>query len=125
MGGHIAAYLETLGMDVCLIDQSPLNLQPFAQQGFRTICGDGREPDVLQRAEIRDAAMVVVCVPDDGVAIAIVKVARQFNPRATIIARCRYQSHRSALELAGANYIIVEEIEAAWAVQRFLQGRWR
>ena len=125
MGGHIAAYLETLGMDVCLIDQSPLNLQPFAQQGFRTICGDGREPDVLQRAEIRDAAMVVVCVPDDGVAIAIVKVARQFNPRAMIIARCRYQSHRSALELAGANYIIVEEIEAAWAVQRFLQGRWR
>ena len=121
MGGHIAAYLETLGMDVCLVDQSPLNLQPFAQQGFRTICGDGREVDVLQRAEILDAAMVVVCVPDDGVAIAIVKAARQLNPRATIIARCRYQSHRSALERAGANCTIVEEIEAAWAVQRFLQ----
>ncbi|WP_347243498.1 cation:proton antiporter [Thermogutta sp.] len=122
MGGHIAAYLETLGMDVCLIDQSPVNLQPFAQQGFRTICGDGRDTDVLQRAEILDATMVVVCVPDDSVATAIVKTARQLNPQATIIARCRYQSHRIALERAGANCIIVEEIEAAWAVQRFLQG---
>lgn len=35
IGRRIASQLESVGKDTCLIDLSPLNLHPFAQEGFR------------------------------------------------------------------------------------------
>ena len=40
IGCALASQLETSGMDVCLIDLSPINLHAFAQEGFRTVSGD-------------------------------------------------------------------------------------
>ncbi len=41
IGRQVTSQLETFGCDVCLIDLSPVNLHPFAVQGFHTIAGDG------------------------------------------------------------------------------------
>ncbi len=116
IGRQVTSRLEMLGVDVCLIDQSPINLHPFAQQGFHTVAGDARDADVLHRADAQHCNFVVLSVPDDEVAYQVVRAIRGMNSAATIVVRCRYQAHISRLTQAGANTVISEEIVASDAI---------
>ena len=113
IGRQMASRLETMGVEVCMVDLSPVNLYPFAQQGFRTIAGDGREPEVLERCGAAASCLLVVAVPDDMVALEIVRAARAASPEASVLVRCRYEANRGALLKAGAARVVTEEAEAA------------
>ncbi len=121
IGRQAASQLEIMGIDVCLIDESPVNLYVFAQQGFRTISGDAREEEVLDRADAAHTRLAIICVPDDPIAGQIVKTLHEMNPTCTIVVRCRYQVNTSALRRAGASEVISEEAEASVALRRLLE----
>jgi CPA2 family monovalent cation:H+ antiporter-2 len=118
IGRKTAARLETLGVHVCLIDQSPINLYPFAQQGFQTVTGDAIDVQVLTRANVRACRLGVVCVPDDPVAGQIVAILRKMNPKMFILVRCRFFSNVAHLTKVGADQAISEEQETSVAVSR-------
>lgn len=120
IGSQAASRLELSGIDVCLIDFSPLNLQPFAQQGFHTTAGDACDPEVLARANTQEAHLVVVTVPADPTAIDVVTSIREMNSTCRILVRCRYQTNMSAIRKAGATTVISEEVEASVAFSRLL-----
>ncbi len=120
IGGQVASQLEIRGLDVCLIDLSPVNLHPYAQQGFRTIAGDGSDPEILHRADIDRCRLAVVTVPNDDAARHVVSTLRLLNPACTIIVRCRYQASASRIRRAGADTVISEEAEAGGAILRLL-----
>jgi len=120
VGRQAASQLEIMGIDVCLIDLSAVNLHAHAQQGFRTVSGDARDPEVLDRADAAHCRLAVVCVPEDQVALQIVKTLCRLNPRCAVVVRCRYQSNTSALEKAGAQSVVSEEVEASGALLRLL-----
>jgi len=122
IGRQAASQLEIMGVDVCLVDLSPVNLHAYAQQGFRTVSGDGREPEVLSRAGVTHARIAVVCVPDDQIAAQIVKTLCTVNPRCSVIVRCRYQVTESLLRRVGAQTVVIEETEASLAVRRLLES---
>ena len=115
-GRQVASRIEMTGYDVCVVDLSPINLHPFSQQGFRTIAGDATQPDILDHAHLSDAAMVVVCVPNDEDAISITKNARKKNPHCLLFVRCRYQVTVTRLATLGANGIVSEEAQASEAL---------
>ncbi|MCY2988822.1 MAG: cation:proton antiporter [Planctomycetota bacterium] len=122
VGRQAASQLELAGWDVCLIDFSPVNLNPFAQQGFRTVAGDGSDPAVLQRAYAAEAGLAVVCVPDDETSIRTVRTIRSLNARTRIVVRCRYRVNVETLREAGADSVVSEEVEAIHALRRALEG---
>jgi len=121
IGGQVASQLEIRGMDVCLIDLSPVNLHPYAQQGFRTIAGDGSDPEILERADVDRCLLAVVTVPDDTAAREVVGAIRILNPACTIVVRCRYQANVAPIRRAGATTVISEEAEAGGAIVRLLE----
>ena len=121
IGTRVTAQLETMGKDVCLVDFSPINLHLFTQLGIRTVAGDATDPRILELAEIHDCFVIVVCVPDDRVAIRIARVIRRMGVKSKLIVRCRYQSNVSALRKSGANSIVTEEVEATLALLRTLE----
>jgi len=120
IGARSMSYLEIQGMDVCLLDLSPINLHAFAQQGFRTVAGDATDPDVLERADVAESSCGVISVPDDRVAMQIVRRARQLNDRAIILVRCRYEANVEKIKKSGANVVVSEEREAGGAIIRTL-----
>ena len=122
VGRQAASQLEMMGIDVCLIDLSPVNLHAYAQQGFRTVSGDAREIAVLERADVSRSRLAIVCVPEDRAASQIVKTLHRLHPTCTIVVRCRYQAHRAALQKAGAYAVVSEEAEASAAILRLLEG---
>lgn len=113
IGRQLASRLETMGLEVEMVDLSPVNLYPFAQQGFRTFAGDARDPTVLQRCEAADCRLIIVAVPEDAIALEIVRTARQVSPASHILVRCRYETNRGPLRQAGATQVVTEESEAA------------
>ena len=121
IGQQAASRLEIMGIDVCLIDLSPVNLYFYTQQGFRTIVGDARETDVLRRAHADHARLAIISVPDDNVARQIVQTLRALNPTCTLIVRCRFQAHAPGLRKAGASTVISEEAEAMVTLLRLLE----
>ncbi|MCA9202405.1 MAG: cation:proton antiporter [Planctomycetales bacterium] len=122
IGRQAASRLELMGVSVNLIDTSPINLHPFAQQGFATFAGDARDPKVLERAGASRTHLAVVCVPVDEVAAEIVRGLRAMNRDLAIIVRCRFQSRIIHLEKAGANKVVSEEAEASGPVIRFCES---
>ena len=92
IGSQVASRLETAGMAVSLIDLSPVNLHPFAQQGFATVAGDASDPDVLARSVAAHCELAVVTVPHDPAARQIVAALRRLSPRCRILVRCRYRA---------------------------------
>ncbi len=120
IGRQLASQLEIKGKDVCLIDLSPINLHPFAQEGFRTVVGDATENRTLELAEVDKSVMTVVCVPDDESAVQIVRTIRKLNRTGTLIVRCRYQINVGKLKRVGADRVVSEEAEASIALLRIL-----
>lgn len=120
IGCQVSSRLETAGKDVCLIDLSPINLHPFAQQGFRTIAGDASDPEIMALAGVHETSMVVVCVPNDETAIRIVRNLRTMNSSCHVVVRCRYQTNGTQLKRAGADRVVSEEVQASDALLRML-----
>lgn len=113
IGRQVTSRLEMMGLDVGLIDLSPINLQPFAQLGFHTTCGDARDPAVLTSAGITSSRLAVVCVPNDEIALQTVRSLRHLNRQLPIVVRCRFQMRVEALYQVGASGVISEELEAS------------
>ena len=121
IGRQLASQLETAGYDVCLIDRSPLNLQQFAQQGFRTIVGDASESDVLERAEIRHTGIAIISIAIDTDALSIVRQLRRLNRDGEIFVRCRFQSNVRLFKKLGASFVVSEETQALDALSKLLR----
>lgn len=122
IGKQIASYLETQGIDVSLIDRSPLNLYPFEQLGFHTAAGDAAEPEILRAANTHVAGLIVLCVPDDQVALRILEQVRHMNEQAQVIVRCRYQSNVASFHKAQVQFVVSEEQQAYESMIGFLSG---
>lgn len=109
-------------MDVHLVDLSPVNLHPYAQEGFSTVAGDATDLEVLRRAGVERCSLAVVTVPKDQTARQVVAALRRLNPTCTVLVRCRYQATIAELKRAGANAVISEEAEASAGLLRLLEG---
>ena len=116
IGKRIALHLETLGRIVCLVDLSPNNLQPFAQVGIRTVAGDATDRNVLRLAGAASTGLVVVSVPDDGIAMRVVQSVRHLNQECTVIVRCRYQENAKRLRTMRVQRVVSEEAMAGLAL---------
>ncbi len=109
IGKQISLHLETRGFFVCAVDLSPVNLHPLSLQGIASITGDALDPATLERARVETVQLVIVCVPDDVMALDIVKSIRSYNPACTILVRCRYRLTADELNKFNADIIITEE----------------
>ena len=117
-GRQMASQLETYGHDVCLVDLSPINLHPFALEGFRTVAGDATRSQTLEFAGAYDSVVIAICIPSDDVALRIARAIRKRNQNGTLIVRCRYHASVKRLQRAGADCVVSEENEAALALMR-------
>ena len=104
-----------------MVDHSPLNLYPFAQQGFQTVSGDALEESVLSKMGLEESQIAIVSVPDDTTAIQIVAALRQRNSNLFILVRCRYFSNILELEKVGANQVVSEEKETSSVITQICE----
>ncbi len=99
--------------DLTVIDMEPdvLDLKPA--EGLRIITGNAASPDVLARARLAEARLLLVAIPDPFEAGQVVDQARRLNPDLHIVARAHDDGDVAHLEGLGANLVLVAEREIA------------
>jgi len=96
-----------------VIDANLENVLTVRKEGGNAIFGDANNHSILEQAGIERAACFVVTLPHSTNRVPLVALAREMNPKMRVLTRARYLRERAELESAGADWIGVEEEEAA------------
>ncbi|MEJ7615428.1 MAG: cation:proton antiporter, partial [Pyrinomonadaceae bacterium] len=91
---------------------SPTGANEAEGEGLPVLRGDASKQHTLVLAGIERAKMMVIADDDPATAGRITAVARTMNPTMRIVVRTRYIVETRPLEEAGADHVILEELES-------------
>lgn len=86
--------------------------------GIPTIWGDAASIEVLKKAGLEGASLVVLAVPDESTTLLVLSNVRNLNPSVPIIVRARTASEAPILLFLGATEVIIPEYEGGLEVMR-------
>jgi Trk K+ transport system NAD-binding subunit len=96
-GRAAAAVLADLRAEVTVLD--------VAEADDVDVVGDGRDPETLDAAGIKEASALIVTVADDTTAIFVTLIARELNPELYIVVRANEEDDVQKLYRAGGDYV--------------------
>jgi voltage-gated potassium channel Kch len=117
-GRAAAEALEARGVPYCVIELNVQTVSRCLRGGMRIIEGDAADPEVLRRAEVERATLVVVAIPEEEVMLRVVELARGMNGTCRIVARSVFLSTGMRATAAGANEVVVAETLVAGEMGR-------
>lgn len=112
VGRAVAHILDREQAEIVGLETNPNTVAKHRQDGWHVYFGDGGREEVLQKAGLAHAGLVVVTLDDASRAETMVKTARRGRPDVPILARARDADHARSLYTAGATYVIPDAIEA-------------
>lgn len=112
-GRNVARSARAAGVPYYIIEMNPDTVREEKKKGESILYGDAAQPDVLLRAGIRNARILVVVVNDPFSTQQAVQFARSINPGLYIIARTRLVGEVATLMQLGADEVIPEEFETS------------
>lgn len=129
VGSNIAKYLATEANDITVIDQSTGLIRALSESlDVNGIVGHASQPDVLEKAGIGDADLLIAVTYADEVNMVACQVAHSLFEVPTKIARIRSQSYLQPIwsqmftrDHLPIDVVISPEVEIARAVTRRLE----
>ena len=112
-GRNLAHVLQHVSIPFVVIDLSPASFQRLRQDAVRFIYGDATHPDILVRAGVRMARVVVIAISDAAATRRASDLVRRLNPGVHLIVRTRYIREVEPLLAAGAQDVVPEEFETS------------
>ncbi len=107
MGQMVAQQLQQHRVPLVVVDHSTERVSEAQTCGFLALLGNAVEEEVLKRAGIERARVLVTALPSDAENVFITLTARNLNRRLRIIARGEQFSTRKKLIQAGADRVIL------------------
>lgn len=122
-GSIVAKRLQSLGMQVVIVDLNYKVIQSLKAAKQYAVYGDSSSLIVLEAAGLHQAALLVVTIPDPFAMQALVKKVKAEHPSLPIVMRVKYMSDRDKLLSLGADDIVWEEYEAGLELTRRAMDR--
>ncbi|PIF02096.1 MAG: potassium transporter [Draconibacterium sp.] len=85
----LGRFLMANGVDITIIDNNPANVEILRKYGFKLYYGDVTRPDVLEKAGIKNANMLILSMAEYDEALKVAKYVRNSYPTLKILARAR------------------------------------
>jgi CPA2 family monovalent cation:H+ antiporter-2 len=123
VGRTLAERFVKRGVPVVIIELNPGTVRRQSSMGRRIVYGDVTNPDVLESAGVREADAIILSIPDEDAAMRACPVIRRMNPGIFIAARTNYLSQAMAVQGAGADHVVVEEMATALTMEREVLAR--
>jgi CPA2 family monovalent cation:H+ antiporter-2 len=117
-GRSAACVLVDHRLALAVVDLSPAVVRIADEHGHKTVRGDATSPEILKRAGVDSAPLVVVAVPDPHATRIIVRQIKVLRRDVAVVARARYHSAAEELDIAGADVVIDEEVLVGEALGR-------
>ncbi len=100
------------GIPYIITTLSPIGANEAEAEGLPVLRGDASKLHTLTLAGIQRAKMLVIADDNPAMAHRIASVARNFNPTLQIVVRTRYIADVESLTKAGADRVVLEELES-------------
>lgn len=108
IGQNAASTLAKLGYLPVIIERNIDSIPKF-NHNWQGVFGDATQPTILRMADIQDAKILVITIPDIETTTSIIAIAHQISSKLPIIARARYLADTTFLENIGVSYICCEK----------------
>ena len=115
---NLGYVLDRRNFTYLVIDIDPRVIDVARAKGIPCIYGDASNPDILARAELTRAKVLVVTMPDPIAAKLVVQNARSINPRLDVVARVHRDEDSEVLRGLGAAELVRPELEAGLEIIR-------
>lgn len=112
-GKNVARSADIAKVPYRIIEMNPDTVREERKNGKSIMFGDAAHGEVLKKAGILKARVLVVVVNDPFSTQQVVQTARILNPVVQIIVRTRYMGEVRTLMELGADQVIPEEFETA------------
>jgi CPA2 family monovalent cation:H+ antiporter-2 len=96
-----------------VIDLNAETMRVLQSEGVEAVHGDASQPETLKRAGISAARSVIFSSAGESSIAEAIRVVRELNPSALVLARTNYLRDVAALRAAGADLVFAGEAEVA------------
>ncbi|WP_084709401.1 cation:proton antiporter domain-containing protein [Rubrobacter aplysinae] len=118
VGSFVSGMLDRLDQRFVIVESSPRRAEEAREAGFPVVFGDASAEPVLEAADIADARLVVLTVPDALDARMVVERVRGFSPDVHIVARSSSAEQLQDFGKLGIYEAVQPEFEAALELGR-------
>lgn len=122
-GQIVNRLVQASGFQTVVLDHNPQTIAVMRRFGFKAFLGDPTRPDILRKAGLRDASVLVVALDDQKAALALIQYARKERPDLHIIARAHDRTDVYRQYQAGANDIVREMFDSSLRAGRYALER--
>ena len=113
VGQLVGETLTREGWPLLVIEDATDIVERLGAEGIEVVSGNAAEHRVLLAANLKDAKLLLVAIPNGFEAGQIVEQARAANPHIDIVARAHFDAEVEYLAKLGANVVIMGEREIA------------
>lgn len=122
VGRTVARLLRENHVEVVVIEMNYQTVQQLHAQRIRAVHGDAAHAEILLQAGITTARSLIFTASGTPPE-AVIRMAKELNPEAIVLARSLYVTDTEHLRSAGAHIIVTAEAEVALAMtERVLVG---
>ncbi|MEE8174034.1 MAG: cation:proton antiporter, partial [Dehalococcoidia bacterium] len=123
VGGNVAQMLRQLQIPHLVIDLDPAVISSLRDRGIPCIYGDAGNREVLSKAGLKDAALLLIAMPDPTAARLALDHALRINPQLDVVARVHSDFELDFLRGRGASELVQPELEASIELTRHVLCR--
>ncbi|KYG02935.1 hypothetical protein BE21_53980 [Sorangium cellulosum] len=125
VGSIVCALLEQHRKPYVVIEEDLRTVESLRARGVTVLFGDAGRPEVLDRAHLRAAHLLILCIPERMAVRRALEHAREVSKGATVLARTHTHEDRAFLQERGADEAVVGEMELALELGRRALQRFR
>jgi CPA2 family monovalent cation:H+ antiporter-2 len=118
VGRHIAEVLGRLEIPRLVVEADPTRIRKLQQVGVPVLYGHAGSSEILEQAGLDRARALVVTLPDDATALAVVATARAVAPDLRTIVRASTWHGAQRLKAEGVLDIVRPELEGGIEIVR-------
>jgi len=122
VGRVIGQGLKDAGASVLVIEDSDHSIAYARSKGIEVVSGNAASADVLRLANLAQAKVLMIAIPNGFEAGTVVEVGRKLNPGIRILARAHSEDEENHLRHLGADQVIMGEREIGLGMLAWLRG---
>ena len=119
-GQIVNRLVQASGFQTVVLDHNPEAIAVMRRFGFKAFLGDPTRPDILRKAGINDARVLVVALDDKKAALQLIAYARKLRPDLHIVTRAHDRTDVYRQYQAGANDIVREMFDSSLRAGRYV-----
>jgi CPA2 family monovalent cation:H+ antiporter-2 len=114
--------LKEAGASLVVIEDSDHSIAYARSKGIEVVSGNAASADVLKLANLAQAKVLMIAIPNGFEAGTVVEVGRKINPGIRILARAHSEEEEAHLRHLGADLVIMGEREIGLGMLAWLRG---